>query len=76
MESTAATMNLIEWVERLGGWGALLLIVRWMLTRLDATLRAVEETQAQIVSTMSKMEVSLEDIARNTEAIHDQDGVA
>lgn len=25
----------LEWIERLGGWAAILLVVRWMMTRLD-----------------------------------------
>jgi len=60
-------MNVLEWVERLGGWGALLVIVRWMLTRLDATLESVQYTQAQIVRAMANMERSLEEIADNTQ---------
>jgi hypothetical protein len=32
----------LEWVERFGGWGALLLVVRWLMVRMDRTITAFE----------------------------------
>ena len=28
-------MDWMDWVERFGGWGVVILIVRWMMTRID-----------------------------------------
>lgn len=28
-------MDNLEWIERLGGWAAVLVVVRWMMSRID-----------------------------------------
>ena len=37
----------LQWVERLGGWGAILLIVRWMMARLD---KMIDSFQSAVVT--------------------------
>lgn len=34
--------ELFTWVERLGGWGVVLLVVRWMMTRIDKLITNLE----------------------------------
>lgn len=31
-----------EWLKDIGGWGVVLLIVRWMMTRIDALIASSE----------------------------------
>jgi len=31
-------VNALQWVERLGGWAVVLIIVRWMMTRIDSLI--------------------------------------
>jgi hypothetical protein len=40
-------MEILDWVERLGGWGVLVLVVRWMMTRQDRTITALERAVTQ-----------------------------
>lgn len=34
-----------DWIERLGGWGAVLLIVRWMMSRQDRLIDSLIGTK-------------------------------
>lgn len=36
-------MEWMDWVERFGGWGVVILVVRWMMTRMDRMIDNFEE---------------------------------
>ena len=46
MEAVAGEVAL-QWVERIGGWAVVLLIVRWMMARMDRQGDHVEALIAQ-----------------------------
>lgn len=69
-------VSVLEWVERLGGWGVVLLIVRWMMTRIDKMIegwsaaleqfarfeKSEEELHQRIVSTQYEILKSIEQL--------------
>lgn len=36
--SAAGPTDVLDWVERLGGWAVVLIIVRWMMSRIDTMI--------------------------------------
>lgn len=64
----AETTSWLPWVKDLGGWGALLLVVWWMMRRSDARdkmLQAAFEKLGTAVDTFS-------DVERNNRCDHEK----
>ena len=61
-------MDNLEWVERLGGWAAVLVVVRWMMSRIDRMIdnqdRSVEGLKSAIDSFQRFQSVEEETHAR------------
>jgi hypothetical protein len=60
MEGSA---NIMEWVERLGGWGVLVLIVRWMMTRLDRRDHQMDDMILSLQDSVRTMQRFQEEVA-------------
>lgn len=39
----------MDWIERLGGWGVVLLVVRWMMSRMDRMIDNLQSTASAFV---------------------------
>jgi hypothetical protein len=61
-------ITLLDWIERLGGWGVVLLVVRWMMSRIDADRREHRETTRELVGSM---QAALDQFARFESEEHD-----
>jgi hypothetical protein len=44
--------SLLAWIERLGGWGAFLLAVRWFVLRLDRSIQQTEKTLSSYLTAL------------------------
>jgi hypothetical protein len=42
--------SMFEWIERLGGWAAVLLVVRWMMSRFDRMIDSQDRAVAAMKS--------------------------
>lgn len=42
----APDFSAMAWVERLGGWAVVLVVVRWMMSRIDRTISGLEKSVA------------------------------
>jgi hypothetical protein len=64
-------MDSLDWVERLGGWAAILLVVRWMMTRLDKLIDSFQETIATFRTFEAEERKTHEAIMESQKAIID-----
>lgn len=46
-------MEAMEWVERLGGWGVVLLVVRWMMSRHDKMTEALTDSNRALTDSVA-----------------------
>lgn len=50
MDEPLAVQSVMEWVERLGGWAVVLIVVRWMMSRSDQTVDGMADAIARFRS--------------------------
>ena len=61
-------MDLLDWVERLGGWGAFLLGVWWFLQRFDRLINLFDKS----VANFSEGLKSFQEFEKHEEDIHNE----
>jgi len=61
--------RIMEWVERLGGWGVVILVVRWLLSRTDRLIALVNALVAENADSHARLVRISEGATRRIEDI-------
>jgi hypothetical protein len=59
--------ELIPWIERLGGWGVVILVVRWQMTRMDRMLDGLDKSVSMFAESLS----TFQEFERESRRVHD-----